>query len=186
MNDRNAQDHPPEPMVPVSALRHARLSTRLRSQQADGVIKEHVIGALGLGLFPVPVLDVVGISVIQLRMLRGLCGLYGVPYSLQLARVAVGLVLGALLPVKATVLVASLLKLIPGFGSLIAGSTSSVTAGAIVYASGRIFVTHFEQGGNLVDFDIAQVSPDLREQFVEGLRVVPALKRRDPGATPED
>lgn len=166
---------PVEPAVPVSRLRHAQLRTRLRNQRANEVIKEHVIGALSLGLLPVPVVDLVIITVIQLRMLRQLSALYGVPYSRPLARMAIGMVLGALVPVKTTVLAASLLKLIPGFGSLIAGSTSSVTAGAIVYASGRVFVGHFEKGGNLVDFEIDRVREALHEGFAEGLTFVPRL-----------
>lgn len=164
-----------EAAVPISRLRRAQLRTRLREQEADGVIKEHVIGALGVGLFPVPVLDLAFITVVQLRMLRRLSALYGVPYSRSLARMAVGMVLGALVPVKTTVLVASFLKLIPGFGSLIAGSTGSVTAGAIIYASGRVFMGHFERGGNLVDFEIDRARAALHESFAEGLERVPRL-----------
>lgn len=161
----------PEPAVPISTLQHIRLHNRKRHHEALDIVKEHVVGAMGLGLLPVPVLDVIGITAVQLRMLRQLCHCYGVPYTQQLARVAVAGILATFLPVKTTVIVASLFKLIPGFGSLIAGSTSCATAGAIIYASGRLFIDHFEKGGDLLDLEIRQSQQRAAEYFAEGKSV---------------
>jgi len=148
-----------------------------RRWQADNIVKNHVIAGLGLGLMPLPVVDIVIVIGLQLKMVRQLCALYGVSYSDKVARMAASSILGMLLPVKVTVLTASLLRVIPGFTSLISGSTSSITAGALIYAHGRMFTAHLESGGDLLNFQLRGAARDLYREFRQGLRILGGGRR---------
>ena len=44
-----------------------------KEHSADGIIKSHVVWAMGGGLIPVPLFDIAAVTAIQMDMLRG-CG----------------------------------------------------------------------------------------------------------------
>ena len=52
----------------------------------------------------------------------------------------------------ATAAGSSLLKLLPGFGYLAGNAALSTLAGGVTYATGKVFLDHFEAGGTLVDY----------------------------------
>ena len=62
----------------------------------------------------------------------------------------------------------SLVKLIPGLGTVIGGATASVAGAAATYALGRVFTQHFDQGGTLLDFDPISSREYFQKEFESG------------------
>lgn len=46
-----------------------------RDQEADAVIRNHLVWAMGAGFIPVPIADFFAVGAIQLDMVRQLCSL---------------------------------------------------------------------------------------------------------------
>ena len=128
-----------------------RLESRL--DRAGQIIEKHVVAAVAAGFVPVPLLDLAALVGVQLNMLRALGELYDLTLSDQLGQSLIGSLVGTLAPL-ATV---SLVKSIPGIGSLLGGVTAPVLTGASTYAVGRVFVQHFESGGTFLTLDPEQV-----------------------------
>jgi uncharacterized protein (DUF697 family) len=79
----------------------------------------------------------------------------------------VSLLAGAI-PVTFAAGFASLIKLIPGVGTVAGSISMSVLAGGLTYAVGRVFVQHFESGGTFLDFDPAKVRGEFTKAFEQG------------------
>ena len=47
-----------------------------RDQEADAVIRNHLVWAMGAGFIPVPIADFFAVGAIQLDMVRQLCRVY--------------------------------------------------------------------------------------------------------------
>lgn len=122
----------------------------------DAVVKTGVIAAMGVGLAPVPAFDVLAVVGVNMTMIRKLAEINGADFDAVLARSIVITLAGGAAPVLATAGMASMLKLFPGIGSLAGGASVSLLSGAVTYAIGTTFATHFQGGGTLLDFDLAQ------------------------------
>lgn len=142
----------------------------------DRIIKNAVIAAMGVGLVPLPVVDLVGLVGVQLKMLHSLANHYGVSFSENLGKSLILSLVGGALPLSATVAASSLLKLIPGLGTLAGGATLAVTSGAVTYAVGRVFAQHFASGGTLLDFDPERFREHFRREMQQGEAVAEELK----------
>jgi uncharacterized protein (DUF697 family) len=98
-----------------------------REARADELIAEHVAGTVAAAAIPIPVVDLVAVTAVQLSLLRKLGRLYGARVGVGAhGALAVGL-LGAALPRAA----ASALKILPGvgwIGGTVAQSTLSAAA----------------------------------------------------------
>ena len=123
---------------------------------------------MALGLVPVPVFDMVAVVATQLKMIHALSRVYGVKFTENIAKSIVLSLIGGILPVGAAASVGSLLKTIPGLGSLAGSASVSLLAGALTFAVGKVFVQHFESGGTLLDFDPSKVRDRFREEFQRG------------------
>ena len=86
-----------------------------RQSQASAIVERYAnFSALG-GVIPVPLLNVAGVTVIILRMVKKLCQLYGVPYEQGRARaLIVGLAGGAVPTTASAVTTSTLVYFIPG------------------------------------------------------------------------
>ncbi len=125
-----------------------------RQSQASAIVERYAnFSALG-GVIPVPLLNVAGVTVIILRMVKKLCQLYGVPYEQGRARaLIVGLAGGAVPTTASAVTTSTLVYFIPGV-NLLGLAVSSVTASLCARGIGRRFVEHFETGASLMDFPV--------------------------------
>lgn len=151
-----------------------------RTQQAEKLIREHMIVAMGAGLIPIPFADWATTAAVQLNLVRKLAGVYGVSFVPGLAKgLIAGLVGGTAVRGGAT-----LVKLIPGIGWLTGGLTASVLAAATTYAVGRVFQEHFAAGGSLRDFDTAAASEAYKRAFRRGQAVYDELRKEPPSEDP--
>ena len=149
-----------------------------RTGQADALIHRNVLWALGAGVIPLPVFDIVAITGIQMKMLKELSDLYEIKFTQQLVKKSVGALASGLGSVAlGTALGGSLAKLIPGLGQTLGVISVPLVAAAFTRATGRIFLMHFEAGGTLLDFDPALMREYFREEFETAKQAVAKMQK---------
>lgn len=154
-----------------------------RSKHADTIIRNHVIWSMGAGLIPVLVADIFAVSALQLDMIRQLCRVYDVDFSETQGKAIVTSLTSSTL---ARIGAGSLVKIIPGVGSLLGGVTVSIFAGASTYALGEVFKKHFESGGTILDFDPARLRKMYKEKFEKGKKYAQEIKKDQETKAPEE
>ncbi len=151
-----------------------------RQTKASEIIKMHVGYSLGAALVPFPGADLLAVSAVQLNMLRQLAKLYQVGFMDVLGKNIISAVVGS----SAARLGASLVKAIPGVGTIIGELSMPVLSGASTWALGRVVANHFHQGGTLEDLDLGAARKKYEAEVVEGKKVAEELKKADqPDAT---
>lgn len=156
-------------MLPETTLMTTR-STFQKKDAAQKIIKNRTLYAAGVGLIPIPMVDAAGITGIQLWMIRDLSKVYNIPFKHQLVKSFIGSLvsnMGAL----------GMVKLIPGVGSILGGTTVAISAATATYALGQLFMQHFDQGGTLLTFDPIQSRVYFQKLYEEGNEAVEKLKK---------
>lgn len=143
-------------------------------KRSESAIRNHVIWSMGAGFIPVPIADFVAVAAIQLDMVRTLSGIYGVNFKETEGKALVTSITGSgLSRLGANALV----KLIPGFGSMLGGISMSVISGASTYALGQVFKKHFSVGGTFLDFDTERFQRYYNEQFEKGKDIAQEIQK---------
>ncbi|MCA9683112.1 MAG: DUF697 domain-containing protein [Myxococcales bacterium] len=172
----DAMDQPPTDAATATAGDTAtKVAAGPRADQAEGIIQRHVVAAIAVGVVPVPFIDLAALVGVQLNMLRAIGELYDQPIVEQLGRSLIVSLVGGLVPLSS----ASLLKAIPVVGQLIGGISAPVLTGASTYATGRVFVVHFESGGTLLSLDPEQLRAHYRREFERAQAIVREQTARD-------
>jgi uncharacterized protein (DUF697 family) len=136
-----------------------------RHARAAEIISSAAAWSAAAGAVPLPLLDLVAVGTVQGKMVMDLAKLYGEPASSELARGVVSVLLGTLFPAGLTsALVGSSAKLVP-VGALFGMASMAALSAAATYAIGKVFVRHFEKGGNLATFSPAAVKEELQREF---------------------
>jgi len=147
-----------------------------KRQQALKTVKTYMLLSGGAGLIPIHYLDWAAVSGLQLKMLAELSKIYGVPFQENLGKAAIGSVAGFIIPHAAAVgTIGSLLKAIPGLGSVAGAPLTAVFAGAYAWALGNMFILHFESGGTFLNFDPKQVKEYFKSQFEGAPKIAPPV-----------
>lgn len=140
-----------------------------RLVRAGSIVNRNMLWAAGGGLIPVPVADFIAITAVQMKMLKELSDLYGVKFTEGLAKKSVGALLSGIGGAGLGGVVGfSLAKLLPGLGTLFGVATIPAFASGFTYATGKVFVMHFESGGTFLDFDPAAVREHFQREFELG------------------
>lgn len=145
---------------------------------ADDIIRKRVYAAVGAGFVPVPLFDIMALTGIQIEMVSRLSSLYEIPFRKDLVKKAISALVGGVLPVAVTPVLASLIKLVPVVGYTTSVVTLSATGGAATYAIGKVFVQHFETGGTLLNFNAEKVKEYFNEQYKKGEKVASTAKAK--------
>jgi uncharacterized protein (DUF697 family) len=138
-----------------------------KRELAQEIVKSHVVYSLGAGLVPIPFLDIAAVSVVQLDMLKQLAKVYGEDFKESAGKGWISAITGSTMARMG----ASLVKAIPGIGSVLGGITMSVLSGASTYAIGQVFIWHFSTGGNFMDFNFDKAREIYEREFEEGKKV---------------
>ncbi|MCB9797028.1 MAG: DUF697 domain-containing protein [Alphaproteobacteria bacterium] len=138
------------------------------AEGANNIVLRHVLFAAGVGLVPLPLADLAALVAANLKMLRDLANHYGVEFREEMAKSAVASLLAAAGVPALLVPAASLLKVIPGVGALVGGLTVPALAGGLTYATGRVFIRHFESGGTFLDFNADRFKSMFKKEMKEG------------------
>lgn len=144
-----------------------------RTEEASSIIKNHMIWSMGAGLIPLPMVDLVAVSAIQLDMIHQLAKLYEVDFKQTEGKARIAALTGTGL----SRLGARAVKFIPGVGAVLGGITMAVLSGASSYALGEAFRKHFETGGTLLDFDPARFKKYYDEKFEKGKDIAKDLQK---------
>jgi len=146
-------------------------SLEARHIRASETIKRNMLWSAGAGVLPVPVVELVAITAVELKLIKELADIYGAGYRKDLAKAAVLSLIGSLGSVTLGKMFAmSSLKIIPFIGHMVSVASVPALAAAITYAIGRVFVSHFETGGTLLDFDAVKVRDYFRNEFSNGMK----------------
>ena len=158
-------------------------ATPTREVQANRIIRQNVVWAIAGGALPFPLFDMAAITVVQLKMLKELGNLYGVPFKEdQVKSVLVSLVTGLGAPTLGWAATWSAFKAIPLVGYVSAVLSVPVLAAAVTYAVGKVFHQHFASGGTFLDFDPTKVREHFRREFEEGKVVAEKVKSEEAGS----
>lgn len=143
---------------------------------SSNIVKNHVIASLTLGLVPVPLFDLAALTATQMSLLNSLSEYYDVDPDGSDKKSLVTSLIGGSLPIAGVLGLSSMTKLIPGIGSLIGSASLSLSAGAVTYAIGQVFIMHFEAGGTFEDFDPKVAKAYFKREFNNGKAFVSSLK----------
>lgn len=151
-------------IVPVDEL-------ELRVAQATEIVKRNMLWSAGAGVLPVPMLELVAITVVEVKLIKELAEHYKLPFRNDLAKAAVLSLVGSLGSVTLGKMIAfSSMRAIPVFGQLLALVAVPGMAAAITYAIGKVFIAHFEAGGTLLDFNPAAMRDYFRTLYSDGIK----------------
>nr|VFJ92710.1 MAG: Uncharacterized conserved protein, DUF697 family [Candidatus Kentron sp. H]VFJ93284.1 MAG: Uncharacterized conserved protein, DUF697 family [Candidatus Kentron sp. H]VFK00431.1 MAG: Uncharacterized conserved protein, DUF697 family [Candidatus Kentron sp. H] len=143
-------------------------------------IRRHIASASAIGLLPIPLFDMAALIAIQMNLIRKIAKAYNVPFTKNKVRTIVTSLVSAVLPTVLTpAAVASFSKAIPAAGTTVGVVTMPILAGAATYATGRIFVLHFESGGTFLNFDVEKIRKQYAEMFKKGKDVVSGINAEE-------
>lgn len=152
-----------------------------KDSHADTVIRNHVLWSMGASyVIPLPVADVFAVSALQLDMIRQLTRVYGLDFAESQGKAIVSSLTTSTM---ARAGARSLIKLVPGLGTIVGGITVAAVNGASTYALGQVFKKHFSTGGTILDFDVERLKKMYQEQFEKGKAV--ATKWKEEAKEPE-
>ncbi len=125
---------------------------------AQEIVKKYALYAAGAGLIPFPVADFAAITALELKMLRDLGALYGMPFEQDRVRPIVASLIGGYSATKIGYGVGgSMLKSVPLIGQAIGLVSVPAFAAGLTFAIGKVFIQHFASGGTFLDFDPEKV-----------------------------
>ena len=145
----------------------------LRKENANSIIRNHMIWSMGAGFIPVPIADFFAVTAIQLDMIRQLSRLYDVDFKETSGKAIITSLSGA----SVARMGSRMIKFIPGVGSILGGVTLAVLSGASTYALGEVFQSHFESGGTFLDFDVSRLKRVYDEKFEKGKEVAEEINK---------
>ena len=156
-----------------------------RLQQASEITRRNVLWALGAGVVPFPVADVLAVMAVQVKLLREFSVLYGVKFSEGAAKKLAATLLSSIGIVGiGSAIGGSLAKLIPGIGTALGLVSVPLFAGMVTHATGKVFTMHFESGGTLLDFDPKAMREYFKQEFEKAREVVSQLQHDKAGNKP--
>ena len=150
-----------------------------KTENANSIIKNHMIWSMGAGFIPVPIADFFAVSAIQLDMIRQLSKIYDVDFKETEGKAVITSLTGSGL----ARLGARAIKFIPGVGSVLGGVTLAVLSGGATYALGEVFKKHFDTGGTFLDFDPSRLKAYYDEKFEKGKEMAKDLREKQEKVT---
>lgn len=175
----NATEEASDETVVVDAT-PAEHPTAGRQQRLDKLSRNHIAAAMGVGLIPIPLVDVLALMGVQLDLIKKLAAEYDIPFERDRGKSIVTSLVGGLLTMELGLSLSSLIKCIPLIGQTTGAVTMPIMAGGATYAIHKVFVQHFESGGTFLDLDPAKVKTYFSEQFTKGKKVATDLKQEPP------
>ena len=136
-----------------------------RRQEASRIIKTYMGWSAGAAIVPIPWFDLAAVTALQVKMVADLSEVYDIAFSKSVVKSIIGGLVGSVLPATLARGASSLIKAIPGVGSFLRVLTAPAFSTASTYAVGRVFMQHFEAGGNILNFDPDAMRAHFKEEF---------------------
>lgn len=149
-------------------IKLAAASILSKHETAQNIVKTHMIASMALGLLPAPLFDIAALTGTQLNQLRTLSRHYNVDFNEQTGRAVLTSLISGAAPVLTVIGLSSIVKIIPGIGTIGGGISMTALAGAFTYATGQVFIRHFEAGGTFQNFESKHWQAFFKQQLEEG------------------
>jgi len=141
--------------------------------ESNKIIKSHMVMAMGAGLIPIPIADVIGVGAVQLDMIRQISKIFDIDFKdVQVKAIITSLTGSSLARIGAS----SLVKFIPGVGAIAGGVSMAAFSIASTYALGEVTKKHFESGGTFVDLNPENLKDYYEEKFKQGKEMAKKMK----------
>ena len=137
--------------------------------EAQLIVIDGVFWAVWVAAIPVPVVEALFITVVQLKMISSLSLKYRVPFSKTRAKIIIAALTAGL--ATFALIKSNFLKLIPGIGTFSSQVSITIFATATTYAIGQVFIRHFESGGTLLNFDANRFKDYFANKYQEGQKI---------------
>lgn len=147
------------------------MSENVSKKELEKILHNHTLAASGMGLVPIFAADIAGVITVQLRMLKEIAALYGVPYRKAAVKKTILSLIGAMFLSNSFPWLASAVKLIPIVGQSLGTMSMPIVCGASTYATGKVFIQHFDSGGTFLTFNPEKVKAYYAEMLKEGKSV---------------
>lgn len=122
-----------------------KVDINLKKTQSHAIVAAAATSAAGIAAAPIPFSDAVAIVPIQVAMLAGISATFGLSIDESFLTTVVGSILaGAGGTLAGRAIVSSLLKFIPGVGSVAGGVLAATTAAALTTAFGEAYIAVLE------------------------------------------
>lgn len=156
-------------MAEAADRNDTRYDALARLDRATDTVRHYAWWASGWGLLPLPMVDALAQSAVQLRMLKRLSEVYGVPFSYNRGKAIVAALVGGVVPTTLSRGAMGLLvRSIPVVGPLIGMVTTPAFDFASTYAVGKVFIEHYESGGAFLELDPDRYRDAYTRYYQEG------------------
>ncbi len=146
-------------------------------EELDKILRNHMYSAFGVGLIPLPLVDLLAVTGIQLNMVRKLAKAYDFPFSKEKIKNIISSLVGGAVPASVGPSVASLAKVVPIVGYSLGAVSMSVLSAASTYAIGKVFIRHFDSGGGFLTLNTDKVKEYYNEMFKKGKKVASDIEK---------
>ncbi|MBF0352103.1 MAG: DUF697 domain-containing protein [SAR324 cluster bacterium] len=147
-----------------------------KEMKADLIIHRNVLWSMGGGAIPLPLVDIVAVSAVQIKMLSEISALYEVSFNKNTGKNLTAALIGGIGTDALGKISFSMLKVFPVWGTAVGIVSFPMFAGASTYAVGRVFVRHFESGGDFLNFDPEKYKGYYKDMLEKGKTLVKKLK----------
>ncbi len=130
----------------------------------ESIIKTHVIISMTAGAIPIPLVDFVAITAIQMDMIKQIAEFHSAQFDSNLGKSLASSLIGTSLAKFG----ASAIKSLPGVGTAIGISSQMILAGGSTHALGRIFDSHFADNSSLSNFNLELMKKKYNELLKVG------------------
>jgi uncharacterized protein (DUF697 family) len=132
------------------------------------IVNRHSLYAGGIGLVPIPLVDVVGSMAVQVHLISELSKHYGIEFAENRVKGFITALVGSLAPLPlATGLVGPIVRSLPIIGGVLGAFALPAVNGAVTYAVGKVFIQHFESGGTFLNFDPDKVRDYFKQEYAK-------------------
>ncbi|GEK09165.1 DUF697 domain-containing protein [Pseudoalteromonas sp. J010] len=135
-----------------------------RAAVAQLIVDKYTKWSFGSGFIPLPAVDLVALTGIQMKMIGEVAKVYGQSYGDNKLRGTVSALIGGSFPqTLGGAGLSSFLKAVPVLGTLSAIAFMPIVSAASTHAVGSTFVRHFENGGTLINLNLASMKGDIAD-----------------------
>lgn len=161
----------------VEEISEEAFSDEVTSSTPMEIVKKNMLWSGGAGLLPIPLVEFVALSGLQVKLIKELSDHYGVPFRQDLAKSIVLSLVGSLGGMKiAQILATSSLRAVPIAGPMISALSLPAMSAGVAYAVGKVFIAHYETGGTLLSFDADKMKGHFKDMYQEGVKKAGSLK----------
>lgn len=143
-------------------------------KKADEIINSHILYSMTAAAIPIPLADIIAVTAIQLDMIKQLANHYSVGYDENKGKSIITSLTGATLARVG----ASVVKSIPGVGTLAGIGFQMIFSGASTYALGYIFSAHFTEKGTFDNLNIDKIKDTYNSLYEKGKKLAEKLKKK--------